>query len=286
MRPPLRTNALLPAVLTFMTGASPNSPPSVTQSPDVLAGRRDEARAGGLGVDHADGHDVGDDAGERVARGVAGHGDHVEADRAHARSWPRASRSTARRRRRPWPCAWSSLTGMKAPERPPMDDVAIAPPFLTASLSSASAAVVPGAPTAPGPCLEDLGDGVAHGRRGRQREVDDAHLGAEQLRGLAGDSSPTRVILNVVRLMSSASSMNEASGLAATTSRTTPGPGDADVDAALGLAAAVHRAGHERVVLGHVAEDDELGAADAVVVGGALARRRGARRPCAARRPC
>ena len=37
-------------------------------------------------------------------------------------------------------------------------------------------------------------------------------------------SSPTRVILNVVRLMRSASSMNEASGLAATALRTTPGP--------------------------------------------------------------
>ena len=37
-------------------------------------------------------------------------------------------------------------------------------------------------------------------------------------------SSPTRVILKVVRLMRSASSMNEASGLAATTLRTTPGP--------------------------------------------------------------
>ena len=37
-------------------------------------------------------------------------------------------------------------------------------------------------------------------------------------------SSPTRVILNVVRLIRSASSMNEASGWAATTLRTTPGP--------------------------------------------------------------
>jgi len=35
---------------------------------------------------------------------------------------------------------------MKAPESPPTLDEAIAPPFLTASVSSASAAVVPGAP--------------------------------------------------------------------------------------------------------------------------------------------
>ena len=87
----------------------------------------------------------------------------------------------------------SSLTGMKAPERPPVDEVAMVPPFLTASLSMASAAVVPGAPTALEPhALEDLGDGVADGRRGRQREVDDAHLGAEHLRGLAGDRARRR----------------------------------------------------------------------------------------------
>ena len=41
----------------------------------------------------------------------------------------------------------SSLTGMKAPDRPPARLVAIAPPFLTASLSIASATVVPGRPT-------------------------------------------------------------------------------------------------------------------------------------------
>ena len=40
----------------------------------------------------------------------------------------------------------SSLTGMKAPERPPVEEVAMRPPFLTASFSMASAAVVPGAP--------------------------------------------------------------------------------------------------------------------------------------------
>ena len=37
----------------------------------------------------------------------------------------------------------SSVTGINAPERPPTCDDAIVPPFLTASLSRASAAVVP-----------------------------------------------------------------------------------------------------------------------------------------------
>ena len=37
----------------------------------------------------------------------------------------------------------SSVTGMKAPESPPTDEDAMTPPFLTASLSIARAAVVP-----------------------------------------------------------------------------------------------------------------------------------------------
>ena len=41
----------------------------------------------------------------------------------------------------------SSDTGIKAPDRPPTDELAISPPFLTASLSIARAAVVPKPPT-------------------------------------------------------------------------------------------------------------------------------------------
>ena len=42
--------------------------------------------------------------------------------------------------------AWSSITGMNAPERPPTAEDAKLPPFLTASFSIITAAVVPGAP--------------------------------------------------------------------------------------------------------------------------------------------
>ena len=41
----------------------------------------------------------------------------------------------------------SSETGMKEPDKPPTREQAIMPPFLTASLSSARAAVVPWVPT-------------------------------------------------------------------------------------------------------------------------------------------
>ncbi len=43
----------------------------------------------------------------------------------------------------------SSDTGIKAPERPPTLELAMTPPFLTASLSMASAQVVPGPPQVP-----------------------------------------------------------------------------------------------------------------------------------------
>jgi len=40
----------------------------------------------------------------------------------------------------------SSLTGIKAPLKPPTRELAKAPPFFTASFKSARAAVVPGTP--------------------------------------------------------------------------------------------------------------------------------------------
>ena len=41
---------------------------------------------------------------------------------------------------------WSSLTGMKAPDKPPTLEEAMTPPFLTASLRMARQAVVPTPP--------------------------------------------------------------------------------------------------------------------------------------------
>ncbi len=45
-----------------------------------------------------------------------------------------------------WARAESSVTGRNAPESPPTEDEAKSPPFFTASLSRAMAAVLPGAP--------------------------------------------------------------------------------------------------------------------------------------------
>ena len=80
------------------------------------------------------------------------------------------------------------MTGMKAPDRPPTELDANAPPFLTASFSSATAAVVPGAPErvhAHG--LVDLAHAVADARGGGQREVHDAERDAQALGHFAAD---------------------------------------------------------------------------------------------------
>ena len=83
----------------------------------------------------------------------------------------------------------SSLTGMKAPESPPTEELAMTPPFLTASFKSASAAVG-GAVRAAGleaHLLEYARDAVAHCGRRREGEVDDAEGHAEAAAGLLRD---------------------------------------------------------------------------------------------------
>ena len=52
---------------------------------DRLARSRDEAHGGRLGIDHTDGGLVRDDGGDRLRARVAGDGDHIKAHRAHAR---------------------------------------------------------------------------------------------------------------------------------------------------------------------------------------------------------
>ena len=120
----------------------------------------------------------------------------------------------------------SSDTGMNAPDRPPTDDDAMTPPFFTASLSRASAAVVPGPPHVPTPmasrisATESPSAGV--GASDRSRMPCCAPRRCDASRAM---SSPARVILNAVALMASATVVRSASlGRSASTARTTPGP--------------------------------------------------------------
>ena len=119
----------------------------------------------------------------------------------------------------------SSLTGMKAPERPPVDEVAMVPPFLTASFSMARAAVVPGAPVRARPMASRISatESPTAGEGASERSM--MPICASSISAASrATSSPTRVILKVVRLIRSARSVNERSGWRATTLRMTPGP--------------------------------------------------------------
>ena len=120
----------------------------------------------------------------------------------------------------------SSVTGMKAPDKPPTEEDAITPPFLTASLSIASAAVVPCVPHCSKPissriyATESPTAGVGASERSMMPN------GTPSIREASLPTScPMRVILKAVFLMSSATSCSGASsGSFASAARTTPGP--------------------------------------------------------------
>ncbi len=100
--------------------------------------------------------------------------------------------------------------------------------------------------------------------RGRQRQVHDAGGHAQPPRRRGSPTSwPTRVILNAVRLTSSATVVHAGRPLGSWGQRRAhrARAGDAHVDHAVRLARAVERARHEGVVLRRVAEDDQLGRA-------------------------
>ena len=120
----------------------------------------------------------------------------------------------------------SSDTGMNAPESPPTWFEAITPPFFTASFSMASVAVVPQQPQLSSPissrifATESPGAGVGASERSTMPK-------GTPSRSLARlpTSWPMRVILNAVRLISSATVSSEASlGSWARAARTAPGP--------------------------------------------------------------
>ena len=176
---------------------------------------------------------------------------------------------------------------MNAPERPPTCDDAMTPPFFTASVSSASAAMVPGrAGALEAHLLEDLRHRIADGRRRRQRRdrrcrsarALAAHAAArgsvEPPRDLAADELAGARDLERHALdgLGDGRQVHRLARCAQPPQRRQHDAraGAADVDHAIALAHAVHRAGDERVVVGDVGERAQLGAADAALARGAL----------------
>ena len=101
----------------------------------------------------------------------------------------------------------SSLTGMNAPDSPPTADDAITPPFLTASVSIASAATEPGAPAFSIPIASRISatESPTAGVGASDRSTTPKRTGGPRRRATSRPiSSPARVTLNAMRLMVSA----------------------------------------------------------------------------------
>ena len=195
-----------------MTGAAPNNPPSSTQSPTALptAGMRRAPVVFELIMPIAmTSAIVPASASREVSPGTTIMSSPSEQTAVIASSFSIDSTPSAAARAMPA----SSLTGMKAPDSPPVDEVAMMPPFLTASFSKARAAVVPGAPARARPMLSRMSatESPTAGEGASERSMMPTWASSISAASRA-TSSPTRVILKVVRLTRSARSVNDRSG--------------------------------------------------------------------------
>ena len=119
----------------------------------------------------------------------------------------------------------SSETGMKAPERPPTWEEAMTPPFLTASLSRARAAVVPWMPQVSRPMISKISATLSPRAGVGARERSTTPKGTSRRREAScATNCPMRVILKAVRLMVSATTSKGWPLQLLSAWATTPGP--------------------------------------------------------------
>ena len=105
----------------------------------------------------------------------------------------------------------SSLTGINAPESPPTFELAITPPFLTASFNMARAAVVPCPPTESSPISSNICATLSPITGVGASDKSTIPNSAESLLDASfAISCPVRVILNAVFLIVSAISSTDA----------------------------------------------------------------------------
>ena len=160
----------------------------------------------------------------------------------------------------------SSLTGMKVPDRPPTLPEAIAPPFLTASISRARAAVEPGTPIRPTPIASTISATESPVEVVGASEISTmpksifikaGQLPADQLARPGDLEDGPLDDLGKLRQVAIGVLGDDVVHDART--------GDADIERVIRLADAVMGPGHEGIVLGDIGEDGQLGAADAVL---------------------
>ena len=240
----------------------------------ALAGNGNDAHGGGLGVDHADGHFVGNEAGNGGRRSVAGNGDHVEAHGAdaghgfellHGEGSAVGSSFDARVFGNGNECA-GETAHMGGSEH-----TALLYGVVEHGEHGGGAGSTDGGEAH---ALEYFTHGVAHGRRGGEGEVGHAegnvhassHFLADEFtyagylvgRGLDdfGHVAERKIFMGF---------LGSVDGLFHHA-----GTGDAHVDDHVGLADAEIGAGHEGHVLRNVGEHHELGAAYAVAIFGGV----------------
>ena len=145
------------------------------------------------------------------------------------------------------------------------------PPFFTWSLSMASAAVVPGAPTCSRPIFsKHFADGVADGRGRGKGQVDDAERNAEATGCLLCHQLADARDLERGALDGFAQELEILALGFVQRAGDHAGAGNADVDDRVAFGHAMEAACHERVVVGGVAECHELHASVGIVICGSV----------------
>ena len=225
----------------------------------ALADGRDDTDGRGLIVDDTDGHLVGDDAGDGLDGGVAGNGDHVEADRAdtghglklleresacldggdHARIFGDGDEGTRK--------TANAGAGHNA---------ALLDGVVQHCEGTCGAGATAGAHAND---LENAGNGVAYGGGGGKGKVHDAlfhaqaagSFAAHELSGARDLKGGLLDLLGNFHHRGGVGKLLQGGGHDA-------GAGDADVDNGICLAATVHGTCHKGRVLDHVGKADEL----------------------------
>ena len=238
--------------------------------PYAFAFHRNHAHGSGLLVDHADRGLVGDDAGNGGCGGVSRNGNHVEADGAHAGHGLKLFDLQAAIGCR----VDHVLVFGDRDERTRQathvaggHDAALLDLVVEHGQGRGSAG---SADLFEADLLKHFADGVAYGRGRREGKVDDAEWNAKATGCLLCHQLADARDLERGALDGFAQELEIlALGLVQCTGDHTRA-GNADVDDRVAFGDAVEAAGHERVVVRHVAEGHELDAAVGVVVGGAL----------------
>ena len=238
----------------------------------VRALHGDDADGGGLAVDHAHGGLVGDDGGDRLRRGTAGNGDHVQTHRAHAgHSLQLVDGQGAVQGRGDHALVLGDgdKGAGQAAHMAAGHDAALLHGVVQQGQGGGGAV---GAADGQAHLLQDASHTVAHRRGGGQGQVHDAEGHVQTGAGLGGHHLAHAGDLEG-GLFDSLGHHVEGLALAALQGVVHhAGAGHAHVDDGVGLTHAVEGAGHEGVVLHGVAEHHQLGAAQAVAVAGQVGR--------------